>query len=116
MRRLMSVLQTEFTHIVVDSPPVSSFTDGVLISTMVDGVLLVVHGGKSSRNVVRRSRQLLQDVGAKVFGVVLNRVKPHSRDYYYHYKHYYGARSYKSDVEDEEQSARSEEQRARSQA
>jgi capsular exopolysaccharide synthesis family protein len=101
MRRLMSVLQTEFTHIVVDSPPISSFTDGVLISSMVDGVLLVVHGGKSSRHVVRRSRQLLQDVGAKIFGVVLNKVNPHSQDYYYYYKHYYGARSYKSDVEDE---------------
>src|SRR5687768_16670514 len=37
MRRLMKVLQAEFTHLVVDSPPVSSFTDGVLISSMVDG-------------------------------------------------------------------------------
>lgn len=101
MRRLMNVLQAEFTHIVVDSPPISSFTDGVLVSSMVDGVLLVVHGGKSSRHVVRRSRQLLQDVGAKIFGVVLNKVNPHSQDYYYYYKHYYGTRSYKSDVEDE---------------
>jgi capsular exopolysaccharide synthesis family protein len=114
MRRLMSVLQAEFTHIVIDSPPISSFTDGVLISSMVDGVLLVVHGGKSSRHVVRRSRQLLQDVGAKIFGVVLNKVNPHSQDYYYYYKHYYGARSYKSDGEDEDQSAMGEEPRARS--
>ena len=74
MRRLLDVLQREFTHVVIDSPPVTSFTDGVLISTMVDGVLLVVHGGKSSRHVVKRSRQLLQDVGAKIFGVVLNNV------------------------------------------
>jgi capsular exopolysaccharide synthesis family protein len=101
MRRLMSVLQCEFTHIVVDSPPISSFTDGVLISSMVDGVLLVVQGGKSSRHLVRRSRQQLQDVGAKIFGVVLNKVNPHSQDYYYYYKHYYGTRSYKSDVEDQ---------------
>ena len=68
---------------------------------MVDGVLLVVHGGKSSRHVVRRSRQTLQDVGAKIFGVVLNKVNTHSQDYYYYYRHYYGTRSYKSDVEDE---------------
>src|SRR6185436_17919408 len=74
MRRLMLLLQSRFTHVVVDSPPVSSFTDGVLISTMVDGVLLVVHGGKSSRHIVRRSKQLLNDVGAKIFGVVLNNV------------------------------------------
>ncbi len=98
MRRLMKVLQAEFTHLVVDSPPVSSFTDGVLISSMVDGVLLVVHGGKSSRHIVRRSRQLLQDVGAKIFGVVLNKVNLHSSDYYY-YKNYYGAHAYKADFE-----------------
>ena len=104
MSRLMSLLQSQFTHVVVDSPPVSSFTDGVLISSMVDGVLLVVHGGKSSRHIVRRSRQLLQDVGAKIFGVVLNNVNLQSHDYYY-YKRYYGARNYKSDVDDDSEQA-----------
>jgi polysaccharide biosynthesis transport protein len=98
MRRLMKVMETEFTHLVVDSPPVNSFTDGVLISSMVDGVLLVVHGGKSSRHIVRRSRQLLHDVGAKIFGVVLNKVNLRSSDYSY-YKNYYGARAYKTDVD-----------------
>jgi capsular exopolysaccharide synthesis family protein len=88
MRKLLEVLGTRFTHIVIDSPPVSSFTDGVLIASMVDGVLLVVHGGKSSRGVVRRSRQLLRDVGAKIFGVVLNNVSMQSHDYYYHQSYY----------------------------
>ncbi|MDQ5847325.1 MAG: polysaccharide biosynthesis tyrosine autokinase, partial [Acidobacteriota bacterium] len=100
MRRLMGVLQTEFTHVVIDSPPITSFTDGVLISTMVDGVLLVVHGGKSSRKVVKRSRQLLRDVGAKIFGVVLNNVTIRSEEYYY-YQRYYGSRHYSSDVDEE---------------
>src|SRR5689334_8934029 len=93
MRRLMTVLQSNYTHVVVDSPPVSSFTDGVLISSMVDGVLLVVHGGKSSRHIVRRSKQLLSDVGAKIFGVVLNNVNLQSHDYYY-YQSYYGQKYY----------------------
>lgn len=93
MRRLMTALQGRYTHVVVDSPPVSSFTDGVLISTLVDGVLLVVHGGKSSRHVVRRSKQLLNDVGAKVLGVVLNNVNLQSHDYYY-YQSYYGRKYY----------------------
>src|SRR5262249_49779704 len=93
MRRLMAALQARYTHVVVDSPPISSFTDGVLISTMVDGVLLVVHGGKSSRHVVRRSKQLLNDVGAKVLGVVLNNVNLQSHDYYY-YQTYYGRKYY----------------------
>ena len=88
MRRLLAALQAKYTHVVIDSPPVSSFTDGVLISTMVDGVLLVVHGGRSSRHIVRRSKQLLNDVGAKIFGVVLNNVNLQSHDYYY-YQNYY---------------------------
>jgi capsular exopolysaccharide synthesis family protein len=104
MRRLMIILQSRFNHVVVDSPPVSSFTDGVLISSMVDGVLLVVHGGKSSRHVVKRSRQLLQDVGAKIFGVVLNNVNLQSHDYYY-YQRYYGSSYYKSDVDEEMETA-----------
>jgi capsular exopolysaccharide synthesis family protein len=93
MRRLIAILQAHFNHVVVDSPPVSSFTDGVLISTMVDGVLLVVHGGRSSRHIVSRSRQLLHDVGAKIFGVVLNNVSLQSHDYYY-YQRYYSQRYY----------------------
>src|SRR2546423_1424401 len=74
MQRLLATMRTSFTHIVIDSPPIASFTDGVLMSTMVDGVLLVVQGGKSSRIVVQRAKQYLQDVGAKIFGVVLNNV------------------------------------------
>jgi succinoglycan biosynthesis transport protein ExoP len=105
MRKLISVLSGKFTHIVIDSPPISSFTDGVLIATVVDGVLLVVHGGKSSRGVVRRSRQLLIDVGAKIFGVVLNNVSVRSHDYYYYYQRYYHQNYYSQDVDSEESSA-----------
>jgi succinoglycan biosynthesis transport protein ExoP len=64
-------------------------------------VLLVVHGGKSSRHVVKRSRQLLLDVGAKIFGVVLNNVNLQSHDYYY-YQRYYGSSYYKADADDDE--------------
>ena len=105
IRRLMTVLQNTFTHIVIDSPPVASFTDGVLLSSLSDGVLLVVHGGSASRHIVRRARQLLTDVGAKIFGVVLNNVTVSRHDYYYnrsYEKYYYGA-----DVETEETPASS---------
>jgi len=97
MANLLKLLQKHYTHVVVDSPPIASFTDGVLIASMVDGVILVVHSGKSSRQVVRRSRQLLQDIGAKVFGVVLNKVNLHSRDNYYYYQSYYHRNEYNSD-------------------
>ncbi len=95
MANLLKLLSVHFTHVVVDSPPITSFTDGVLIASMVDGVILVVHAGKSSRQVVRRARQLLQDVGAKIFGVVLNNVNLRSQDNYYYYQSYYHRNNYR---------------------
>jgi capsular exopolysaccharide synthesis family protein len=91
MRKLLVVLSQRFAHIVVDTPPVISFTDAAILSTMVDGVVLVVHGGKSSRAVVRRAKQQLLDVGAHIFGVVLNNVRLDTPDYYYagYYSSYY---------------------------
>ncbi len=97
MATLLRMLQNRFTHIVVDSPPIASFTDGVLIASMVDGVILVVHAGKSSKQVVRRSRQLLNEIGAKVFGVVLNNVNLNSQDNYYYYQSYYHRDNYRQD-------------------
>lgn len=101
MRHLIKTLEGTFTHIIIDTPPVGSFTDGVLASTLVDGVLLVVHSGKTSRGVVRRTKQLLQDVGAKVFGVILNNVNLREHDYYY-YRSYYAQSYYHSEAGTEE--------------
>lgn len=95
MATLLKMLQQRFTHIVVDSPPIASFTDGVLIASMVDGVILVVHSGRSSRQVVRRTRQLLNEIGAKIFGVVLNQVNLNADNSYY-YQHYYHSSYYRS--------------------
>jgi capsular exopolysaccharide synthesis family protein len=91
MRRLLGQLSERFAHIIIDSPPAISFTDASILSTMVDGVMLVVHGGRSSRAVVRRAKQQLLDVGAHIFGVVLNNVKLETQDYYYsgYYSNYY---------------------------
>jgi capsular exopolysaccharide synthesis family protein len=90
MRRLIMLLSDNFTHIIIDSPPAISFTDASILSTMVDGVMLVVHGGRSSRAVVRRAKQQLLDVGAHIYGIVLNNVKLESSDYYY-YSNYYSS-------------------------
>ena len=99
MSNLLKKLQTHFTHVVVDSPPIASFTDGVLIASMVDGVILVVHSGKSSRQIIRRSKQLLQDIGVKIFGVVLNNVNLNSQDNSYYYQSYYHRDNYRQDDE-----------------
>lgn len=86
MKRMLRALEETYDHIIIDSPPLLRVTDPVILSTMVDGVILVVHGGKSTREVVRRTRQELSLAGARIFGVVLNNVEPgHGgyEDYYY---------------------------------
>lgn len=109
MRRLLATLSERFTHIIVDSPPAISFTDASILSTFVDGVILVVHGGRSSRAVVRRAKQQLLDVGAHIFGVVLNNVKIESHDYYSGYYSGYYKSDYYGDGDDvaSEESTRS---------
>ncbi|HEX5885482.1 MAG TPA: polysaccharide biosynthesis tyrosine autokinase, partial [Pyrinomonadaceae bacterium] len=97
MRRLLGQLTERFAHIIIDSPPAISFTDASILSTMVDGVMLVVHGGRSSRAVVRRAKQQLLDVGAHIFGVVLNNVKLETQDYYY--SGYYSGNYYSTETE-----------------
>ena len=96
MRKLIQKLGSTFDHIVIDSPPIASFTDGVLLSAVSDGVILVVRANECSRKILQRAHQSLLDVGAKVLGVVLNRVSTRTTNYYYnsrYYSKYYQAES-----------------------
>jgi len=88
MRRLIKTLEPHFTHIIIDSPPAACFTDAVLVSSMVDGVLMVIHCGKTPREVLLRSRQMLIAGGANLLGVILNQVNLGAPSYYYY--GYYG--------------------------
>jgi Mrp family chromosome partitioning ATPase len=90
MREMLTQLSERYDHIILDSPPLINVTDPVILSTMVDGVIMVVHAGKSTRDVVRRASQELTGVGAKVFGVVLNNVNLQREGYdEYYYQRYY---------------------------
>lgn len=89
MHTMLQKLSAHFDHILIDSPPVSSVTDPVLLSRLVDGVVMVIHGGKSSREMVIHARQELNNVGAKIFGVVLNNINIQRDGYdYYYYRRY----------------------------
>lgn len=83
LQQLLANLESHFTHIVIDAPPIVPFADSVLLGAQVDGVIMVVQGGKTPREVVTRAIQLLDDVDASVLGVVLNNSKIQSADAYY---------------------------------
>jgi polysaccharide biosynthesis transport protein len=89
-RVLIAELEARYDHIVIDSPPVIHVTDALIISPYADGVVLVVKGGHTPREAVQRAKQALQDVNAKILGVVINGVNLHSESYYYYnYKYSY---------------------------
>ncbi|HEX8091008.1 MAG TPA: CpsD/CapB family tyrosine-protein kinase, partial [Blastocatellia bacterium] len=90
MKSLLQIMSGRYDHILIDSPPLMNVSDSVILSSMVDGVILVVHGGKSPRSIAQRARQELVNVGAKIFGVVLNNVDLRREGYErYYYSRYY---------------------------
>lgn len=97
MRDVLLQLQNQFDHIVIDTPPSLSVTDSVVLSPRADAVVLVIRSGQTTKQALRRSRDILMQVNAKVVGVLLNAVDLSSPDYYYYYEyqgkyaHYYRA-------------------------
>jgi succinoglycan biosynthesis transport protein ExoP len=95
MKDVLAELREEYDHIVVDTPPTLSVTDAVVMSTRADAVVLVIRCGQTTKQALRRSRDLLMQVNARVCGVLLNAVDLDSPDYYYYYEyqgkyhHYY---------------------------
>jgi len=94
MAELLRHAGTLYTHVVIDSPPILSVTDGVLLSRQVDVVVMVVRHAKSSKHVVRRGRDLLVRSGAPLAGIVLNAVDLNAPEYYGYYG--YSGYSYQS--------------------
>ena len=90
MLNLLNAVDDRFTHVILDSPPASAFADAALLSTLVDGVVIVVDSGRSSRTVARRVKQRLTQVGARIYGVVINYSNLEADDYYAgYYSDYY---------------------------
>ncbi|NOX60908.1 MAG: polysaccharide biosynthesis tyrosine autokinase [Chloroflexi bacterium] len=89
MKRLLERLQERADILVLDSPPATILSDAAILSTQADGVLLVLDSGATRREVARRALDALQQVNARVVGVLLNRLPPRPDGYYYYYYYYY---------------------------
>ena len=91
MKDYLARWREEFAHIVIDTPPALSVTDAVLLSVDADSVLVVVRSSQTTKAALRRVRDLLSHVNARITGVVVNAFDLHSGgSYYYQYdsKHY----------------------------
>jgi polysaccharide biosynthesis transport protein len=87
MKDLLVQLREQYDHIVIDTPPTLSVTDAVITTTSADRVVLVIRSGQTTKQALRRSRDLLLQVNAKVCGVLMNAVDLNSPDYYYYYEY-----------------------------
>ncbi|MGB8008367.1 MAG: polysaccharide biosynthesis tyrosine autokinase [Terriglobales bacterium] len=87
MRDLILELRGMFDHIVIDTPPTLSVTDAVVLSPRADATILVIRSGQTTKQALRRARDILTQVNAHVAGVLLNAVDLTSPDYYYYYEY-----------------------------
>jgi Mrp family chromosome partitioning ATPase len=89
MQETVTLLQQQCDYILIDSPPLMQVSDAVLLSTIVDGVVLVVNSQETPKPVIKRACSRLSYARAKILGVLLNRVDLRSEDYAYLYASYY---------------------------
>jgi polysaccharide biosynthesis transport protein len=89
-KEMLADLATRFDRVVIDSPPTLAVTDPALLSTLVDGTVMVVRAFSTTSEMARRALRGLTGVGGNVAGIVLNAVDldEHEYRYHYHYKRY----------------------------
>jgi len=88
MTELLAQCKTRYDRVIIDTPPVMAVTDSRLAATKADGLIQVIHAGKTNKQCARLARKHFDSVGAHVIGAVLNNV--HSENgRKYHYDGYY---------------------------
>ena len=87
MAAVLRTLREQADYVVIDSPPTVLVTDAAVLATQVDGVLLVLSLGKVKREMARKAKTLLENVSARILGVVLSNAPYDARDF----RDYYAA-------------------------
>lgn len=83
MEELIDNLKDYYDYIILDTPPVLAVTDAQILTTKADGTILVVRAGKTKKDNVISAKNLLNKVGVKLIGVVLNGTEIRSKGYCY---------------------------------
>ena len=89
MQEVLHQAKAQFDVVLLDSPPLLAVTDAAVLSTMVDGVILVIRTERTKRDAVRRALGHIRSVRGRLLGAVLNDVDLRSGAYYGSYGHYY---------------------------
>lgn len=89
MGSVVEDLSGRFDFVLIDAPPLLPVTDAALLSTHVDGTVVVVGADMVSKDQVRNALHSLEAVNATVLGVILNRVKRNDTRSYGTYRYAY---------------------------
>lgn len=94
MKSFIKQCEADYDCVLVDAPPVIAVTDAQILSTFINGVLLVVASGQSDKDAAVKAKELLVNVKANIVGVVLTKTKTKSgygygKGYGYGYGYYY---------------------------
>jgi capsular exopolysaccharide synthesis family protein len=94
-KSVLAEMCRSFDRVILDSPPIGVVADAAVLSTGVDGTLLVLKAGRTSRDAAKQGIKQLRDVNARLFGAVLNDLDLQDQKYgqyyhYYRYGYYYG--------------------------
>jgi len=87
MRNILEEAEQQFDVVIVDSPALLAVTDGVILASAVDGVVMVVRRAQTHEAALKAALQLLKAANPKLLGVVVNRVKQNANYQYYRYYH-----------------------------
>jgi capsular exopolysaccharide synthesis family protein len=82
MRELIDQLRERYEYVILDTPPALSVTDPLIVSSLADGLVLVIRQGVCTRAMLARASEIFHDVGIKVYGFVLNCVDASLPEYY----------------------------------
>lgn len=90
LKNFLKRISDKFDMIIIDSPPVMAVTDAQILSTITDGVILVITSGQTEKAMAIKAKESLKKVNANIIGVVLNRLKEENgKSYGYGYYYYY---------------------------
>ncbi len=106
MHNTLADLRERYDVVILDSPPIGSVVDASVLAAQVEGIILVIEAGRLPAKYLQRVKRRVDQVGARVYGVVLNKVRATASaygDYYYYY--YYSNYHYYDSEEEEAESA-----------
>lgn len=89
MREVVETLEAHCDLVLFDTPSTVVFSDGPMLASWIDAVLMVISANQVPRGTEARTRDLLKKANAHIIGVVVNRMSPDNVDSCYFYSHYY---------------------------